>query len=145
MIYWINSCIIICDELIKWVIKLCNLSNTTPLCFLSYASKTPKNILFFKDRSIVDVFFLQRYNYDIMVTLTFQKNTKNYYEDTSHDHFCHKLFAECNILSGIFIPLTNSCDLPVFDQISLFFYRKNLKSPGFENFRLTGLHYITYF
>ena len=62
-----------CDELIKWVIKLSNLSNTTPLCFLSYASKTPKNILCFKDRSIVDVFVLQRYNYDIMVTLTFHK------------------------------------------------------------------------
>ena len=57
----------------------------------------------------------------------------------SHDYFCHKLFAEHNILSGIFIPLTNSCDLPVYDQISLFFYRKNLKSPCFENFRLTGL------
>ena len=72
MIYWINSyCLIICDKLIKWVIKLCNLSSTAPMCFLSYASRTPKNILCFKDRSIVDAFFLQRYNYDIMVTLTF--------------------------------------------------------------------------
>ena len=39
-------------------------------------------------------------------------------------------------------PMNNSCDLPVFDQISLLFYTKNLKSPGFENFRLTGLQYL---
>ena len=29
--------------------------------------------------------------------------------------------------------------LPVFGQISLFFSTKNLKYPGFENLRLTGL------
>ena len=33
---------------------------------------------------------------------------------------------------------TTSRDIPVFDQISLFF-NKSLKSPGFENFRLIGL------
>ena len=38
----------------------------------------------------------------------------------------------------LFINSTNSRDLPVFGQISLFF-NKNLKSPGFENVRLTGL------
>ena len=63
--------------------------------------------------------------------------------------------AEQNILSGIFIPLTNYCDLPVLDQISLFFHRENLKSAGFESSRLTGmgcfqngvfwLHKITFF
>ena len=50
-----------------------------------------------------------------------------------------KTFSEHNILSGIFIPLTNYCDLPVLNQVSLFFHRENLNSPGFENSRLTGL------
>ena len=76
----------------------------------------------------------------LFVPTDYQKSTKSYYKDTSHGHFCHKLFAEHNILPGIFILLTNYCDLPVFDQISLFFFRKNLKSPGLENLRLTSLH-----
>lgn len=48
------------------------------------------------------------------------------------------LFVKRNILSGIFVPLTNYCSLPVLGQISGF-HRENLKSPGFKNFRLTGL------
>ena len=39
----------------------------------------------------------------------------------------------------LFVNSTNSRDLPIFGQISLFFSTKILKSPGFENFRLTGL------
>ena len=67
-----------------------------------------------------------------------QINSKTYYDETSHDSFSHKLFAEHKILSVIFIPLENFYDLPVFDH--LFFYSINLKSPDFlENFWLTGL------
>ena len=76
----------------------------------------------------------------LLVLTDIQKYAKSYYGKTSHDYFCHYLFANHNILSGIFIPFANSCDLPVFDQIYLFFSRKNLKSLGFEHFWLTGLH-----
>ena len=53
--------------------------------------------------------------------------------------FGHKLLSKHIILSVTFIVLRNLCDLPVSYQISLYFYRKKAESPGFENFRLTGL------
>ena len=66
------------------------------------------------------------------------KTDKSYFEETSR-HFCHKLLAEHRAVLDTFLPLADFCDLPVFDQITLPFYIKNAESPGFENFRLTGL------
>ena len=61
------------------------------------------------------------------------------FEETSHDHFCHKQLTGHSILSSVFIPWSNLYDLPVFNQISLRFYKKNAEHPGFDNFRLTGM------
>ena len=69
------------------------------------------------------------------------KNTKTYYEETSHDHFGHKLIGKHKIISHIFISLMNFYHLMVFNQISLFFFRLNVKSPGVLNFRLADVIY----
>ena len=63
-------------------------------------------------------------------------NTINHYEDTFHDHFRQKLFAEHNA-ALVLILLTNSRDIPVFAKYHCYSLGNNLKSPGFENYRLT--------
>ena len=63
----------------------------------------------------------------------------------NHHHFQHHYHYQSHY-SPLFTPSTkfifilfgNSCALTGFDQTYLFFSRKNLKSPDFENFWLTG-------
>ena len=66
------------------------------------------------------------YSCDAMVKLTFHmaksfcycflsnKANRNYFEEISHDCFCHKFLSKHSILSGIFILRTNFCVLLVF-------------------------------